>query len=140
MAFPDLLLYLKDLQKRRKPDAFLIEKKASGHSIIQELRRQGIPCIEFNPDRDKVARAWAATPVFEAGRVWMKKSMHFAQVVMEELESFPNGEHDDLVDSVVQAVLWLRKSRIGVSDPTEDKPLKQKKIFSYWQVPKANQY
>jgi predicted phage terminase large subunit-like protein len=140
MEFPDLCAYLRDLNRRRKPDTFLIEKKASGQSIIQELRRQGLPMTAWTPDRDKISRVWATQPIFEAGRIWMNKSLRFSGLVMDDLESFPNGEHDDIVDSVTQAVLWMRRSRIDIFEQAEDRAPKRRVITSYWKLPKKMVY
>ena len=49
----------------------MIEKKASGQSLIQDMRRSGLPVMEYNPDRDKVSRVYAASPIIEAGRLWI---------------------------------------------------------------------
>ena len=140
MEFPDLCAYLRDLNRRRKPDTFLIEKKASGQSIIQELRRQGLPMTAWTPDRDKISRVWATQPIFEAGRIWMNKGLRFSGLVMDDLESFPNGEHDDIVDSVTQAVLWMRRSRIDIFEQAEDRAPKRRVITSYWKLPKKMVY
>ena len=45
----------------------MVEKKASGQSLIQDMRRAGLPVMEYNPDRDKVSRVYAASPIMEAG-------------------------------------------------------------------------
>ena len=58
------------LYDEHRPDVCMIEKKASGQSLIQDMRRAGLPVLEYLPDRDKVARVYA-TPIMEAGRVWI---------------------------------------------------------------------
>jgi len=102
----------------RRPDRVLIEKKASGQSIIQELRMQArVPVVPFTPTTSKVARAHEASPHFEAGNIWMLESsvepgtIHKdARPLVEHLEAFPNGAHMDLADTVAQAILYLAKT------------------------------
>ena len=91
----------------------LIEAKASGLPLSQELRRTGIPVVNYSPGgrnraQDKVARANAVSPVFEAGFVWAPDE-DWAVEVVEEMAEFPYGENDDLVDSAVQAVMRFRQ-------------------------------
>ena len=88
----------------------LIEQKGSGMPLTQELRRMGIPVTPFTPGRgaDKFTRMHACAPVFESGMVWAPET-NFADEVIEECASFPNGEHDDLADSMTQAILRFRQ-------------------------------
>lgn len=108
--YPFLRRRANDLNQQWHPDAFLIEKKASGQSLIQDLRLSGVPVIEYLPakDRDKVSRAHSVTPMFHAKRVWIPKFKTWADEVVEECARFPHGPHDDWVDCVVQACIWLR--------------------------------
>lgn len=97
--------------KRFKVDRLLIEAKATGISVGQELRRlyanYGYSVELMNPDRDKVARAYAVQPIFENGTVFAP-DRSWADMVITECEQFPRGKHDDLVDTVTQALRWLR--------------------------------
>jgi predicted phage terminase large subunit-like protein len=97
----------------------IIENKASGAPLIQELRAIGIPVVHFNPvrGRDKVARANAVSPTFESGLVWAPEK-NFATDVIEECADFPYGDHDDYVDSVTQAVLRFRQGGF-ISHPSD---------------------
>lgn len=98
-----------DRYNRDKPDAVLIEKKASGQSLIQDLRiSAGIPCLEYSPDRDKVARAWTVTPIFEAGQVWYPADRQWAKDVIDMCAAFPAGDGADIVDTCTQALIRLR--------------------------------
>ena len=95
------------------PDMVLIEAKASGLPLTQELRTMGIPVINFTPGgrrggQDKIARANACAPLFESGRVWRPET-EWAEELVEECGNFPNGDHDDLVDSTTQAILRFRE-------------------------------
>lgn len=114
----------------------LIEAKASGLSVVQELRRlqPGLSVWAVNPQGDKVARAYAAQPAFEAGKVFAMARREklgdegvlepvfrpWAREVIDECAAFPRGKDDDLVDSVTQAVGHLRS--IGVTFFPEDDP------------------
>ncbi len=105
--FSELTSRMHSLFERYKPDAFLIERKASGQSLIQELRRSGLPVIDYNPDRDKVARAHAVAPYFTGGRIYAPSHKKWAQDVIYECAAFPSGSNDDYVDCTTQAVLWV---------------------------------
>ena len=70
----------------------------------------GIPVTPFTPSRgaDKMTRMNACAPVFESGLVWAPESS-FADEVIEECAAFPNGEFDDLADTMTQAILRFRQ-------------------------------
>ena len=108
--FPELKQQAHDLYELYEPDMVLVEQKASGMPLTQELRRMGIPVTPFTPSRgaDKFTRMHACAPVFESGMVWCPDT-NFADEVMEECAAFPNGEHDDLADSMTQAILRFRQ-------------------------------
>ena len=69
-------------------DVCIIEKKASGQSLIQDLRRRWFTCNGLHSDRDKVSRVYAASPMLEAGRVWLPSNKRWADDLMEELITF----------------------------------------------------
>ena len=79
--------------------------------MIQELRRAGIPVIDFVPSKgkDKHSRVNACAPVFESANVYFPEDAHFAEEVIEECAAFPFAQHDDYVDSMTQAVLRYRQ-------------------------------
>ena len=108
--FPELKEQALESYKLYEPDMVLVEQKASGMPLTQELRRMGIPVTPFTPSRgaDKFTRMHACAPVFESGMVWCPET-NFADEVMEECAAFPNGEHDDLADSMTQAILRFRQ-------------------------------
>jgi len=110
MTFPELKATAYKHWKEWDPDAFIIEKKASGAPLIQELRRMGIPVQETNPSRgnDKIARVNAISDLFASGAVWAP-DRRWAKDVIEEVAAFPVGEHDDYVDTVSQALLRYRQ-------------------------------
>ena len=108
--FPELKEQAKEIYDIYEPDMVLIEQKASGMPLTQEFRRMGIPVTPFTPSRgaDKFTRMHSCAPVFESGMVWCPDN-NFADEVMEECASFPNGEYDDLADSMTQAILRFRQ-------------------------------
>ncbi len=108
--FPELKDAALRLYKDFDPDMVLIEQKASGTPLTHELRQMGIPVSAFTPGRgaDKFSRMNACAPVFESGMVWSPES-RWSEEVIEECAAFPNGEHDDLADSMTQAILRFRQ-------------------------------
>jgi len=110
MEFPELKQVAYRHWKDWKPDAFIIEKKAAGAPLLQELRAMGIPVAEFSPSRgnDKTVRVNAVADIFASGKVWAPDT-RWAREVIEEMASFPVGEHDDYVDTTTQALLRYRQ-------------------------------
>jgi predicted phage terminase large subunit-like protein len=98
----------------------LVEAKASGLPLTYELRKMGIPVINYTPSRgnDKHSRVNSVAPLFESGQIWAPTDKDFAQEVIEECAAFPYGDHDDLVDSMTQAVMRFRQG--GFIDHPED--------------------
>jgi predicted phage terminase large subunit-like protein len=88
----------------------LIEAKASGTPLTQELRRVGIPVTAYTPSRgqDKIARMNSVAPIFESGMVWAPDES-FAEEVIEEMAAFPYGDHDDFCDSATMALMRFRQ-------------------------------
>lgn len=121
MAFPELKEIALKHYKEWTPDAFIVEKKAAGAPLIQELRRMGIPVQEFTPSRgnDKIARVNAVSDLFASGKVWAPDT-RWAREVIEEVASFPVGEHDDYVDTTTQALLRYRQGGF-ISLDSDDK-------------------
>jgi predicted phage terminase large subunit-like protein len=110
MAFPELKQVALKHYKEWEPDAFIVEKKAAGAPLIQELRAMGIPVQEFSPSRgnDKNVRLNAVADLFTSGKVWAPDT-RWAREVIEEVAAFPVGEHDDFVDTTSQALLRFRQ-------------------------------
>ena len=130
--FPELKAEAINLYNEFKPDVVLIEAKASGWSLIQELQRAGIPITPFNPKKaDKKTRAHSVTPLFESGRVWYPSSKYWAEDVINQCAQFPSSNYDDLVDSTTQALMRLRQG-LFVEHP-QDIPLEPSApTGSYW--------
>jgi predicted phage terminase large subunit-like protein len=110
LTFPELKIAALKHYKEWNPDAFIVEKKAAGAPLIQELRMIGIPVQEFTPSRgnDKMVRLNAVADLFTSGKVWAPDT-RWAKEVIEEIASFPVGEHDDFVDTCTQALLRYRQ-------------------------------
>jgi len=120
MEFPELKEVALRQYKEWDPDSFLVEKKAAGAPLIQELRRMGIPVDEFSPSRgnDKIARVNAVSDLFASGAVWAP-DRRWAKDVIEEIVAFPVGENDDYVDTMTQALLRFRNGGF-ISLPTDE--------------------
>ena len=110
LDFPELKKLAWDEYKYWEPDCVLIEAKASGTPLTQELRRMGIPVTAYTPSRgqDKIARMNSVAPIFESGMVWAPDEL-FAEEVIEEMASFPYGDHDDYCDSATMALMRFRQ-------------------------------
>lgn len=132
MEFPELKKVALEHYNGWKPDAFIVEKKAAGAPLIQELRNMGIPVQEFSPSRgnDKMVRVNAVADLFASGRVWAPDT-RWAQEVIEEIAAFPVGAHDDYVDTTTQALLRFRQGRFISTDLDEVEPKKQFKSRRY---------
>jgi predicted phage terminase large subunit-like protein len=135
MTFPELKQIALKHYKEWKPDAFIVEKKASGAPLIQELRLIGIPVQEFTPSRgnDKMVRLNAVADLFSSGKVWAPDT-RWAREVIEEIASFPVGEHDDFVDTTTQALLRYRQGGfISLeTDEQEDLTYKYRRRAAYY--------
>ena len=108
VEFPEMMAAMGDLAAEWKPDAILIEDKASGQSAIQELQRGNLPVIAIKVDTDKTARARAASPTAESGKVWIPRDKVWAATFIDECCTFPKGEFNDQVDSMTQFINWSR--------------------------------
>ena len=108
--FPELRRLALQQYKYWQPESVIIEAKASGLPLMYELRQMDIPVISFTPSKgnDKHSRVNAVAPLFESGMIWAPEQK-FAEEVIEECAAFPNGDHDDLVDSTTQAIMRFRQ-------------------------------
>ena len=126
-SFPELKDIAVDQNEYWDPDMMLIEAKASGASLADELRMLNLPVTTFSPGRrkggggmDKTTRMHMVSPIFESGKVWYPDEK-FADEVIEEVASFPNGDHDDYCDSMTMALLRFRQGGF-ISLQGEDEP------------------
>ena len=132
--YPALRTKAQELYDYHKPDVCIIEKKASGQSLIQDLRRAGLPVLDYIPDRDKTARVYAATPMMEAGRVWLPKGHEWSDDLYGEAITFPNARHDDQVDAMTMAIHYMKESwnLTHPDDPDYEEGYERKKRVAYW--------
>jgi phage terminase large subunit-like protein len=91
----------------------------------------GIPVQEFVPSKgnDKIARLNSVADIFAGGRVWVPNTS-WAEELVEEVASFPSGEHDDLVDSMSQALMRFRRGgfiRLDTDEPEDIRYFKSKR-------------
>jgi predicted phage terminase large subunit-like protein len=111
LEFPTLKREIEMLALRWKPDVVLVEDKASGTSLLQELRvGTRLPIHAIKVDTDKTTRANAVTPLVESGRVFLPESAPWLADFLEEISSFPVAPHDDVVDALTQGLNHVRES------------------------------
>ena len=99
--------------------AVLIEDKANGSAIIQTLQKE-LFCIAVNPRGGKVARVHAVSPMIEAGHVFVPEGGPWVEGFLDQWSAFPNGSHDDMVDSSSQALSWLLNASGAVVEVVEE--------------------
>ena len=139
-SFPELKEVAFEEHAYWEPDMVIIEAKATGRPLIDELRSRGIPALGFSPGRraggggvDKVTRMHMVSPLFEAGLVWAPEDKRFAEDVIEEVSSFPNGDHDDFCDSMTLALMRFRQGGFVTIHDEESLDFKD-------QVPRKREY
>lgn len=109
VEFPKLKSKALELYKKFTPAAVLIEDKASGQPLIQELRaKTTMPIININPCKDKETRLLSTVGLFESGRICFPKNQSWLADLESELFTFPNSTHDDQVDSITQFLGWIK--------------------------------
>ena len=134
LEFPDLKRKALEMYKEYEPDTLIVEKRAAGAPLIYEMRKMGIPIAEYTPGKgnDKISRVNAISALFESGMVWCPET-RWAEEVMDELASFPNGDHDDLVDSSSQALMRFRLGGfISIESDEEDEPIYHRRKVEYY--------
>jgi predicted phage terminase large subunit-like protein len=127
------------MYKEWEPDVCLIEAKAAGAPLVYELRAMGLIVSEYTPTRgtkkipnDKFARLNSVADIFRSGKVWAP-DRRWAREVIEQMASFPNADHDDLVDSTVQAMLRFRAGGLIKleSDENDSSPVQPRRAAYY---------
>jgi predicted phage terminase large subunit-like protein len=136
MEFPELKKKAIEHYRDWEPDSVIIEKKASGAPLIYEMRAMGIPVQEFTPVRgnDKISRVNAISDLFASGRVWAPPS-RWAEEVIDEVASFPSGEHDDYVDTVSLAMMRFRKGgfiKTLLDEEDEPREFRRRNMYAYY--------
>lgn len=123
MEYPSLKRQMIALYNQYRPNTILIEDKASGQSLIQEMSKPlkdendpkivyKLPIRAFKAEIDKVARVNACSTTLETN-VFLPQNADWKQDYLDNLSSFPNAAHDDDVDSTTQALIYLALQRTG---------------------------
>ncbi|NDE60109.1 MAG: hypothetical protein EB010_11960, partial [Acidimicrobiia bacterium] len=125
LEFPELKQLVLEEYKGWNPDSFIVEKKSNGAALYQEMRRMGVPLMEFTPGKgqDKISRVNAVTDLFSAGIVWVP-DRRWAWEVVEECNDFPSGSNDDLVDATTLALLRFRQGGFIKLPSDEPEPIR----------------
>lgn len=112
MELHDLVVKVAETCRRMRVDKLLIEDKAAGHSVAQELRRlyghEDFMVQLVNPGAyDKLARLYSVQHLFAEGMIYAPIKQ-WAELMISQMATFPRGKHDDLVDTASQALRHLR--------------------------------
>ena len=92
----------------RRPDLILIEDKASGQSLIQDLKQENVRNIQaVEPEADKTTRMYTQTAVIANGHVMIPHEAPWLADYLQEMIAFPKGRYSDQVDSTSQALKWF---------------------------------
>jgi predicted phage terminase large subunit-like protein len=137
--FAELCTRAQELNNKYTPEFFIVEDKASGQSLIPELRKRSLPIIAYKPEHDKTFRLQATTPYFQSSRIWVPSGKRWAEEVMEEVCSFNprlKNQRDDYTDTVSQAILWMRDQfkidNDGYSNRWDEDIIKSRRPKTYW--------
>jgi predicted phage terminase large subunit-like protein len=114
MDYPALKRAVSEQAQAFNPRTILIEDKASGTQLIQELIHDRIHGIQrYEPKMDKIMRLHAVSSTMENGFVNLPEKAEWLPEYLHELTAFPKGKHDDQVDSTSQALDWIRQGYWG---------------------------
>ena len=134
MDYPELKRTVCEHAQRFRPSNILIEDKASGIQLIQELIHAGVHGVtRYEPVPDKVMRLSAASITIENGFVYLPKEADWLGIYLQELTTFPNSKHDDQADSTSQALDWLKQQNYhhGLFDYYKQEALRRKLGLSF---------
>ncbi len=109
LEYPDLKKLVVKMAADYTSDAILIEDKASGQQLLQDLKRETkLPLIAVQPKGDKLSRISSASAMIEAGKLYLPKNASWLAEFESELLSFPHAKHDDQVDALSQYINWIK--------------------------------
>jgi predicted phage terminase large subunit-like protein len=109
LEYPELRRAMREQYERFRPSVVMIEDRASGTQLIQELTREGLNAVtRYKPQFDKVMRMHAQTAMIENGFVRLPDKAPWLAQYLDEMTVFPNGRHDDQVDSTAQMLDWFK--------------------------------
>jgi predicted phage terminase large subunit-like protein len=110
MEYPELKRAVREQYARFRPSVVLIEDKASGTQLIQELIAEGLYAItRYQPQSDKVMRMHAQTAMIENGFVHLPDAAPWLAQYLHQITTFPNGRRDDQADSTAQMLDWFKR-------------------------------
>ena len=136
LAFPELRQNAWESYRQYRPNRVLIEKAASGHPLVQELRTRGVPVTPIVPRGSKESRAHSASVPLEQGAVYFFES-RWANEVIDQMAAFPNSAHDDVVDAACLGLNFLRRTYnldVG-NDRKYDKDVIEAEEIERWKKP-----
>jgi predicted phage terminase large subunit-like protein len=111
MDYPDLRRAVKDRAEEYRVQNILIEDRASGTQLIQDLIADGVHSVtRYEPQLDKVMRMHSVTSTLENGFVHIPAQAYWLPEYLHELTVFTNGKYDDQVDSTSQALDWFKSN------------------------------
>jgi predicted phage terminase large subunit-like protein len=110
LGYPELKRAAREQAEAFGPQTILIEDKASGTQLIQELVSEGMHAIKkYEPTMDKIMRMHSVTSTIENGFVHLPDKAPWLAEYLHELSSFPKGKYDDQADSSSQALDWFKQ-------------------------------
>lgn len=115
LQFYELIEYIKEQQLVYDIKRIYVENKASGLSIVQELKRQKFNVIEISPKgKDKMSRVIACQPSMESGKIYLVEDESWNELYLSEMSAFPYGAHDDIVDCTTYSIEEFLNKSAGV--------------------------
>jgi predicted phage terminase large subunit-like protein len=128
LEFPELRRLVLELHQAYRPSRVLIEDANTGSALVQTLEQERVfNVVGIKPTLPKQVRASQQTAIFEAGRVLFPANAHWLGDFEGELLAFPNGKHDDQVDSAVQFLAWYAENQRYQIPP-----------FEIWSMPRSD--
>jgi predicted phage terminase large subunit-like protein len=103
--------------------AMMVEDKVSGTGLIQTLRREGVPVIPVQRDKDKISRGHDAAPFIESGNVLLPIDAPWLSDFLGEAASFPGGAHDDQLDPMFDAIKTVQAVPTAQAQPVVPIPM-----------------
>jgi len=130
---PELVVQARAFWHKHKADAgvplrsMIVEDKVSGTGLIQTLRREGIPIIPLQRNKDKMSRGYDAAPFVESGNVLLPIDAHWLSDFLAEAASFPGGAHDDQLDPMFDAIAAVQAA--PAARPATSTPIPMKSAW-----------
>jgi predicted phage terminase large subunit-like protein len=117
------------------PDPLVIEAKATGTTLIQQLQAAGVRYIEAMPahrGNDKMTRTNAFSDMFSSGSVWAPLRCRWAQELVEEMASFPYGQSNDMHDAAVWGLLRIRRGGLRIATDEDEEEYRPAPVREYY--------